>query len=177
MLPPMIMGTWRNATCWRLFDVCKRIGISKISDRLAISDNNRSLTQWSIVFGSAKQRECGNGRYATAKYWVGMAQVLRRVVNWEFFLGRILKRTSSCCHGTLSSQLPELFYLAVHLMKKDKNNTRSIASLIDQIAPPVIRFCQKKAEGLDLFLLDVWICRLSVKISSKMWSGVTEVPL
>ena len=31
VLPPMIMGTWRNANCWGLFDVCKRFGISKIS--------------------------------------------------------------------------------------------------------------------------------------------------
>ena len=42
------------------------------------------------------------------------------------------------------SKLPELLYLAVHLMKKDKNSMRSIASLIDQIAPPVLRFCQIK---------------------------------
>ena len=31
VLPPMIMGTWRNANCWGLFDVCKRFGKSKIS--------------------------------------------------------------------------------------------------------------------------------------------------
>ena len=110
-------------------------------DRLAISDNT-SLTQWSIVFCFCKateDMEMANIEEEWPEHWV---------VNLEFFLVRILKRTGSCRHGTLPSQLPELLYLAVHVMQKDNNNMRSFASLIDQITPLVLRFCQIKLKVL-----------------------------